>query len=326
MKKTRWPSAILLGGLLPLFLGASGYKVNGTDLDSIFAPWHTGWPQAAATGIKVNGVDLDSRYAPLSTGSAVSSATGYKVNGVDLKAIFAAFGSTGVQVATQPSAVSGSAAAGNPSGTVTSNSTSTAGTKGGGSYTYTWHIASGSGGSFTSPSGATTAMTGTVNAGVTDSGTMYCTISDGVTSVNTNTVGWSLHNTTPPYIYNGTVTAGEVTLGSGSTELRYYGWSIAEYDGGTVMGSISPSDDINGNAIGAVYGELSGFPTVTSEGTLLVIVGLHPQSYFTTLSVDGADYASASATYTEQGNYTQWSWSGSAAISLGGGNHTVTIQ
>lgn len=173
----------------------SGYDVSGTDLDSILAPLHSGWPQAGAVGYEVAGADLNARYAPLSTGSA-PAATGYKKATADLNTIFAANGSTGVQVGTQPSNVSGTLAAGNPSGVVTSGSTTCAGSKGGGTYTYTWHT---SGCTALSPSSPTTTFDATVNAGTTDNATAFCTISDGVTSVNTTTISVTLQNTTPAF-------------------------------------------------------------------------------------------------------------------------------
>lgn len=186
---------------------ASGFTVDGIDLDLVLAPWHTGWPQAAATGFEVAGVDFKNRYATLATGIA-PEITGFVTDGDDLNTIFAAYGTTSVIIETQPGAVSGSSAAGNPNGTVTSGTTTCLGEKGKGSYTYTWHLASGSGVSFTAPTSATTAVTGTVPSNSSISGTMYCTISDGTTSVNTHTVAWSLTNTSPqitviPYTANG---------------------------------------------------------------------------------------------------------------------------
>ncbi len=66
----------------------SGYKVNGVDLDSIFAA-RGGSTPAANTGYRVNGVDISDRYRA-STGIAdrIGYNTGYKVNGTDLKSIF----------------------------------------------------------------------------------------------------------------------------------------------------------------------------------------------------------------------------------------------
>lgn len=228
---------------------ASGYAKGGADLDSIFAAWHTGWPQAAATDFDVADTDLSARYAPLSTGTA-AAATIYKIaSGADLNTIFAAYGTTSVVVATQPSAVSGASAAGNPSGTVTSNSTSCAGSKGKGNYTYTWHFASGSGVTFTNPSGASTAVTGTVDAASTVSGTMYCTISDGVTSINTNTVAWSLQNTTPavsviPYTVDGRAQTPTAAFAS----ILFYSNGAEEYENnatpsGGLIGYWDPEGD-----------------------------------------------------------------------------------
>ena len=174
----------------------SNYERAGTDLDSVFAPYHSGWPQAAVTHMQVAGADLNTRYAPLSTGTA-AAATNYQVDGADLNTIFAALGTTGVIVSTQPSNVSGSAAAGNPSGTVTSGTATCAGAKGGGSYTYTWHTTNCTA---NSPNSASTTFAATVNAGSTDNASAYCTISDGASSINTNTIAVALTNTTQPYV------------------------------------------------------------------------------------------------------------------------------
>ena len=204
---------------------ASNYSVGGTDLDSVFAPWHSGWPQAAATGYKVAGTDLNARYAPLSTGSA-ASATNYKVAGNDLNAYFAAAGSTGIQVLTQPSNVSGSAAAGNPSGTVTSGSTTCAFTKGGGSYTYNWVC---TGCTANSPTSATTTFSATVNAGSTVDASAYCTGSDGVTSANTDTISVSLQNTTPAFTsaqHTYSATSGTETVPDGATQVVIELWGL----------------------------------------------------------------------------------------------------
>ncbi len=204
---------------------ASGYAVAGTDLDSLLAPLHTGWPQASQTHYAVQGTDLDARYAPLSTGSAPNS-THYAVQGTDLSQIFAAAGSTGVQVATQPSNVSGSAAAGNPSGTVTSGVASCAGIKGGGSYTYNWVC---NGCTANSPTSSSTSFSATVNAGSTSTPTAYCTISDGVTSVNTASITASLTNTTPAFTsaqHTYSATSGTETVPTGATQVVIELWGL----------------------------------------------------------------------------------------------------
>ena len=61
---------------------ASGFTVDGIDLDLVLAPWHTGWPQAAATGFEAAGVDFKNRYATLATGTA-PEITGFVTDGAD---------------------------------------------------------------------------------------------------------------------------------------------------------------------------------------------------------------------------------------------------
>lgn len=288
----------------------SGYQKGGTDLDSIFAAWHTGWPQAAVTGYKVGGADLNARYAPLSTGTA-AAATGYEKGGADLNTIFAAAGTTGVQVATQPSAVTGSAAAGNPSGTVTSNATTCAGTKGEGSYTFTWHIASGSGVIFTAGSSATTAVTGTVNAGATISGTMFCTISDGVTSVNTSTVGWSLTNTTSP--------ADLLSLTAGNFSIDF----LTGYSFQLTVGSLTPTTlgdgttvvelaTVNNGSTNTLFLEMSGF---SSDPTAAYVVHL---------IINGQTWIGTSAGYSYSSGKAEWGWSGPTDL-ISGNTYPVQI-
>lgn len=75
---------------------ATGFLVNGTDLDSIFAPIRTGWTQTTVTEFKVGVNDLSTRYAKLSYGSA-AGATGYKVAGADLNTYFAAINTDGIR-------------------------------------------------------------------------------------------------------------------------------------------------------------------------------------------------------------------------------------
>jgi len=70
----------------------AGYKVNGTDLDSLLEPWQSGDGYAAATGYKINGSDLNTKYAPASVGAAFSGTTGYDDNGTDIGPRFCAKG------------------------------------------------------------------------------------------------------------------------------------------------------------------------------------------------------------------------------------------
>ena len=203
----------------------SNYQVNGVDLDTLLAPLHSGWPTAGATNDQVAGTDLDARYAPLSTGTA-PAITNYQVAGVDLSEIFAAYGSTGVQVLTQPSNVSGSSAAGNPSGTVTSASATCAFTKGGGTYTYEWTC---NGCTATDPTSATTTFYATVDAGATAAATAYCTGTDGVTSVNTNTISVSLQNTSASFVsaqYTYSSGSGSQAVPDGATNAVIELWGV----------------------------------------------------------------------------------------------------
>ena len=204
----------------------SGFSQNGTDLDSVFAPLHSGWPQAPACRYTINGVDLNQRYAALSSGTQ-AAATEYRDDaGNDLNTYFAAAGSTGVQVGTQPSNVSGSAAAGNPSGTVTSGAASCAGAKGGGVYTYQWTC---TGCTANSPTGSSTTFSATVNAGTTIDPTAYCTIADGVTSVNTDTITIPLTNTTPAFTsaqHTYSAASGTETVPAGATQVVIELWGL----------------------------------------------------------------------------------------------------
>lgn len=294
----------LIGAFLALLtaaaLAASGYQVGGVDLDSIFAPEQAGWPQAGATGYRVGGADFNARYAPLSMGTQIGSNTGYQVGGTDLRQIFAAINSTGVAISTQPSAVSGSAAAGYPSGAVTSNSTSCAAIHGNSAaYSYSWHIASGSA-SPTAPSSATSAVTNSaVPAGTILTGTEYCSITDGVTSVNTNTVGWSLQNTTPA------VWSFSIVAGQNDTLIGYYTG---------VFGSITSGQTLpSGQNIYAVWQD-----TILPAGTIasgVIISGFssNPGSaFFTSLAINGKTFVASAATYTygvAGPGWAEWQWS-----------------
>lgn len=306
--------AVLLAAFTPFALHAqttTGYKSNGTDLGSIFAPYHAGWPKAAATGYYVNGTDLDDIFAPLSTGTAAGP-TGYKLsNGADLNTIFAAYGSTGVQAGVQPSAVSGSAAAGNPSGTVTSNTTTVAGTKGGGSYSYTWHL-SGSA-SLTGPTSATTGVTNSaVPAGTTLSGSMYCTISDGVTSANTNTVGWSLQNTTPATItVDANLVAGQYQIGVSPNITTYTGYASGHSTGSfTITSGTIP----NGGSVTELW-------SWTNNTTQLLIQGLSSeigQGGLISVTINGVTLTgSGASSHTYSSGQEEWSWGGQLGLVVG---------
>lgn len=304
---------------------ASGFVTSsGLDLDSIFAPQHSGWPQASATEFfDGSGNDLMLRYAPLSTGSAAANTEFLLASGADLAAIFAAFGSTNVQVAIQPSAISGSASAGSPSGTVTSNTTSCAGAKGGGTYTYAWYIASGSGFSLTTPNSQSCGITGTVSAGQSVTGSIGCVISDGVTSAYTSVVSCSLTNTTPPSWAFGITAAqrvngslswtgyigGSSPLGSG-TNLTYGANTIAQL-----------SDDTETDGYQGAVLSISGFSSDPGAGWFVNVVA-NGKTHVPSGSDFSYSYTSGTATW-------QWKLFGSGGDWFGfssGSTYPVMIN
>lgn len=288
---------------------ASGFVTAANlDLDSVFAPQHAGWPQASATGfLDGAGNDINRRYAVLSTGSAASATAFLLASGADLNTVFAAYGSTNVQVAAQPSAISGSAAAGDPSGIVTSNTTSCAGTKGSGSYTYQWHIANGSGFSLTTPNSQTCGITGNVPAGQSVSGGIYCTISDGVTSANTDVAPGSLQNTSPANpLFSITAAQFKNSSGQGS---NYYGYAtnFQAYYGGVLN---SASGFAGGTT---VFEAFDNTQTVLADFGVSGLAADPGQASLGSVTINGVTLTGASATtYTWNTNgYAQWQWNGS---------------
>lgn len=296
----------------------SNYQVNGVDLDTLLAPLHSGWPTAGTTNDQVAGTDLDARYAPLSTGTA-PAITNYQVNGVDLNEIFAAYGSTGIQVLTQPSNVSGSAAAGNPSGTVTSGSTTCAFTKGGGSYTYNWVC---TGCTANSPTSATTTFSATVNAGTTTDASAYCTGSDGVTSSNTNTIAVTLTNTSPANtVVNATLVAGKYTTGTAPNQFTYTGYSSGIIGTFTVDSGSMPG----GSSVNTLWSDVEGTTPVSvqfyiNDGT--TIIG---QDGLISLQINGYTLTGSSATYSTSGSKEQWTWAGDNLNLVSGDSYPVIL-
>ena len=159
---------------------ASGFTVDGIDLDLVLAPWHAGSPAAASTGFEVAGVDFKNRYATLATASA-PEITGFVTDGDDLDTIFAAYGATSMIIHRSRRGL-GQLGGWRSNGTVTSGTTTCPVEKGKGAIPIRGTSASGSGVLFTAPTSATTAVTGTVPSNSSISGTMYCAISDGTTS------------------------------------------------------------------------------------------------------------------------------------------------
>jgi hypothetical protein len=306
----------------------SGYHIGATDLDSIFATLQGGMTPAAATGYQVGGVDLNARYAPLSYGSA-AAATGFESAGNDLNTIFAAFGSTNIVFTTQPSNVSGTAAAGSPSGVVTSSGVMTVSVSGGHPpYTYTWNVSGG--GVANSPNSPTTFISGTVNATSNLSGTAYCNVQDSTgRSVNSNLASYSLTNTSvnsvtfsfiakfddDSYAYvsqsffgpggaaqNATPTE-PVLLGSGQ-QLISLGWNAETNPPNGVL-------VLTTSAIGGV---------ASTQG--LVISISVPGAFGGALNLLGS---AASFSHFPSLLYSQWTWDTPEQTFLPGTSYTVTV-
>jgi hypothetical protein len=290
---------------------ASGYQVNGTDLDSIFAPYHSGWPQAGVTNMQVAGADLNARYAPLSTGTA-AAATNYRVGGTDLNAIFAAAGSTGVIVSTQPANVSGSAAAGNPSGTVTSSSATCAFARGSGSYTYQWNCTNCTA---DSPNSATTTFSATVGAATTDNASAYCTGSDGVTSANTNTIAVTLTNTSPAS------QAFSITAASWSNQTTAeVGYNATGAHGSATNTTLPGGYTINGLDDSDASGQLGSSFGITGFSS-------NPgQNYIASVVANGVTRDSSAATYSYSSGLATWSWPGDQFGFAAGNTYDCTLN
>jgi hypothetical protein len=293
----------------------TGISSQGTGLENLLAVRTTGWPEVAATNIAANGVDINTLFAPVSSGSAGPN-LGIKSAGIDIGTIFAQRGTTAVSV-TSISAVTGSTAAGTPSGTVTSNSTSVTASKGKGSYTYTWTIASGSGITFTGQGTASTAISATVSESSSNTGTFYCAVSDGTTTTNTNTVSWSLSNTSV------TGYSISMTLPAAAINGTDYGWEAADLGG---FGSISPTT-INGQNPAYFYWRSTGHTLYFG------LYGNISQTIFSTVSFTGVtgaqslNFASASYAYNSGQGITVWSWTSLSTQPFNpSGTYTITFS
>lgn len=283
----------------------SGYQVNGTDLDSIFALLQSSMTPAAATGFLSGNLDLKFRYAPLAYGGP-ASATKFKLaSGADLNTVFAELGTTSITVVTNPSAVAGSSAAGTPSGTVTSVGAMTCSVIGGlPPYAYTWHVSGG--GVALSPNAPTTRIAGTVTGETTLSGSAFCTITDAdAHTVNTSSASYALQNLSPSNTFNFTVNAG---FGLGSA-VGYVQASSA--------GSITPSPAL---ADGSTIFELA---TGSMSGALIYILGGFSSdptaAHVTSLTINGQTWVGTGASYfynSGSGRAT-WNWAGANLMTVG---------
>lgn len=247
----------------------------GVDLATLLAPLGSGWPTATATNVKSGNADLNSLFAEAASGSAAAS-VGILAAGVDVGPRFASIGTTSI-TASNSGNISGSTAAGSGGGTVTSSSSTASGQKGKLSYTFAWTVLSVSVGStptITSPSSASTTVSGTIPASTTWSGTIRCTVSDGTTTATTD-VTYSLQNTSVVFT---PVTHVKTAAGS-FTETAPVGASFVVVEvwgsggGGGAQDNTPPTGRFaGGGAASGDYNTLSF--SVTSGGTISFTVAV----------------------------------------------------
>ena len=303
------------------------YDVTGTDLASLLAPIHAGWPQAAATLYLSAGADLNTIFAEAASGTAYGT-TNYKHSGVDIGTLFAAIGTTAVAL-NVINPVTASLAAGNPSGTVTSSSGGTTGTginnisasKGKQSgYTYTWTIASGSGVTFPGQGTSSSTVTATVNAGTTNSGTFYVAVSDGTTTTNTNTVSWSLQNTS--VALPGTLV---LSIGAGAiTDMQVIsGTTLYVVPSSThVYYTTTGTSWSNFVATQNVYGSVQPSVSFGTTGTTSVLTSPTPSSsfplqYYEGPSITSTNYNGATIATGTGGGGGSMAYSGAIFVMMG---------
>lgn len=145
----------------------SNWRVNGVDLDTIFAAGSGG----AATNLRNAGADLNTRYAVRSSGSVT---TGIRIAGVDIGST--RFQSINVVVTTDVGSVSGSRSG---AGTVASGSVTATATGGTPGYTYLWEFVSGDAGiSIIGSTSPTTNFSATLTNGQTLAAYYRCKVTD----------------------------------------------------------------------------------------------------------------------------------------------------
>ena len=119
-------------------------------------------------------------------------------------------------------------------------------------------------------------------------------------------------------VFHGTSAAESHTLTAGFTADKFFTYSGFQTG---VIGSFSPSTSAK---LGGATVTICEW--VSSNIIQFVINANVAQSAFTTLTVPGASYATASASYTSGGGSTSWQWSESTnRFPVNGNNYTVSI-
>lgn len=99
------------------------------------------------------------------------------------------------------------------------------------------------------------------------------------------------------------------------------GTSGSDIGYGSGYGSLTPSVDVNGNTIAALYSTSGDIVlTISSSSTL-------GATYFNDLTLNGASLAASAATFSSSGNDYTWTWSGESALAfVSGATSTVLIS
>lgn len=262
-------------------------------------PYTYSWSwQSGGTGITINS---PSSATTSFTDGALSQ--GQAVSGVAQCVITDQFGQTAVcTVSISLSRVTGVTAYASPSSESVSGSASplTTGTTtivasgGSGYYSYSWAWISGGAGIGInlggSPAGQQVSFSGSPGGGNTLSGTARCTVTDGYGQTATADVTVSIQQLVTQWDF--TVTAGSVGYQGG--------YQAGAFGSGT--GLTNGSLTITACEFNAYYGNsvltIAGFGSDPGSG------------YFSSLTVGGTSYTSASATYSFSGNTATWTWNG----------------
>jgi hypothetical protein len=164
----------------------TGLKKNGTDLDTIFDAYTTGYTKAAATGIDIDYDDLNTVYQNIIYGTA-ASATGIEKNGSDLNTIFCAKGTS--LIVTLPTFPNAFTVTPQPYPSGTSPMTATISHGPGGTYTYSWSYTASGATTFTIHSGQgtnTIQWSATGTSGEPGNIIVYCLVTSNSTSASIN--------------------------------------------------------------------------------------------------------------------------------------------
>jgi len=109
--------------------------------------------------------------------------------------------------------------------------------------------------------------------------------------------------------------AGAGSAGPGN-ELFGYSASLA-------FGSVTPSVDVNGNVVKAIY-----WSDRAASIVYQVAVASNPgQSYFTTFAIAGqGTFASSAATYSYSSGIAQWGWPAGSSSFTNGNTYTISVS